>query len=61
MLRAKKGTQVEVTRGGKEGLTGTVVGKGWVSGSRKVKLDDGATMKGDSVIRVSKKKLKKMK
>jgi hypothetical protein len=60
VLRAKKGQQVEIKRGRDSGLSGTVVGK-TIMGNPKIQLDDGATKRGDSVVNVNKKKLKKKK
>ena len=39
-------------------MTGTVVGR-TVTGKAKVRLDDGATRFGNSVVKVDKKKLRK--
>lgn len=58
--RAKTGKQVDVKKGKHEGLSGTIVGKS-LRGKPKVKLDEGATRWGNSVVKVKKGKLKKSK
>ena len=60
MFGKRKGSDVEVKRGKHEGLSGKVVGRSPM-GKKKVKLDDGATRWGNSIIKVDKKKLKKAK
>ncbi len=58
VLRANKGKEVDIKSGKNEGLSGEIVGKS-LTGKVKIKLDDGATSKGSTVINVKKSKLKK--
>lgn len=58
VLFAGKGKEVDIKRGKNSGLSGEIVGKS-LTGKVKVRLDDGATRWGNSVVKIDKHKLGK--